>query len=80
MIRSVNTRQGKALIALGIVVVLAAALLPGASFEAFYVPAFTFVLLTFSWHVRVPQNPPLPALVYVRAPLDPRGPPPRFLA
>lgn len=75
MIRTVSSRHAKALIALGLVIALAAALLPGAALSAFYVPTFTFVVLTFAWRLALPQDPALPALVYVRAPLDTRGPP-----
>ena len=80
MLRTVSSRHGRTLIALALVIAVAAALLPGTVLSAFSVPTFTFVVLTFSWRVSLPQDPALPALLYVRAPLDTRGPPARLTA
>jgi hypothetical protein len=80
MIRTVMPRRNTALLALGIVLALAAALLPGAELNAFYIPTFAFVTVSFVWRMPLPQDPTLPALVYVRAPLELRGPPSQYLA
>ncbi|MBP8274466.1 MAG: hypothetical protein KAY59_08535 [Acidobacteria bacterium] len=68
-------RRGSALIAIGIVLVLAAALLPGTDLHAFAVPTFTFVVVTFAWRVAAPADLQLPPSPEISAPLDPRGPP-----
>lgn len=80
MIHRVMARRNTALLALGIVLALAAALLPGTELFAFYIPTFAFVVVTCVWRMPLPQDPSLPSLVYVRAPLDTRGPPSHFLA
>lgn len=68
-------RRGTALIALGIVLALVAALLPGTDLQALALPLFSFVIVTFAWSVAAPADQPLPTAADAPAPLDTRGPP-----